>query len=64
MERGFVLDHAHMNVEVRARWVEGEPDAGFLGGLRTGGRRKIAIRAFRCTRCGVLMEYALDEDEL
>lgn len=63
MERGYVLDHTHMKT-VRVRWVQGEPDLGLLGGLRTGGKRQIAIRAFRCTGCGFLKQYALDEDEL
>lgn len=63
MERGYVLDHAHMNTTVRARWVQGEPDFGLLS-LRTGGKRQIAVRAFRCTGCGLLKQYALDEDEL
>ena len=64
MERGYVLDHAQMNTGVRARWVRGEPDIGLVGGLRTAGKRQIAIRAFRCTGCGLLKQYALDEDEL
>jgi hypothetical protein len=64
MERGYVLDHAHHDRSMRARWVEGEPDIGMLGGLRTTSRRQIAIRAYRCTECGLLKQYAVDADEL
>lgn len=64
LERGYVLDHAHMNNQVRARWVQGEPDVGFWNTLRVRGHRQIAIRAYRCTDCGLLRQYALDEDAL
>lgn len=62
MTGGYVLDHGHLNQRVRARWVEGAPEPGVWNGLRVRGRRQLAIRAYRCSRCGLLKQYALDED--
>ena len=63
MERGYVLDHGHMDRGMRARWIEGAPDIGLLGFLRAKGRRQIPIRAYRCAECGLLKHYALNGDE-
>jgi hypothetical protein len=63
MEQGYVLDHGHHDRSMRARWIEGAPEVGLFGFLRTAGHRQIVIRAYRCTECGLLKQYALNQDE-
>jgi hypothetical protein len=65
MEAGFVVDHGESEMPRVASWVEGAPeDAKFLGmkvGIKLKGRRKIPIGALRCTRCGLLKLYAMNQ---
>ena len=58
MEEGFVLDRGHANSRDIAKWVEGEPERGFWVGLKVKGRAMRPIESFRCTRCGLLQNYA------
>lgn len=58
MEEGFIPDEAHGRREI-ATWVAGKPEMAFFTGAKIGSRPAHAIRAFRCTRCGYLEQYAL-----
>ena len=53
---GFVVDETHGAHGV-ASWVEGEPAKSFWTGIKIPGE-KIAIRTWRCNRCGYLENYA------
>ena len=59
MEEGYLLestDSGHKTTE----WVAGEPEPSVWVGLKTKGRRKIRVSAFRCQQCGALDMYAPD----
>ena len=60
MKEGFLLDFAHNQARV-GQWAEGEPEYWLLKILKLRGRRKLPIRTFRCTKCGFLESYAVEE---
>ena len=53
METGFMLESDERGRHI-AQWVQGTPERGFLGGLKTGQRDRRNVLAMRCTRCGFL----------
>lgn len=57
MKEGFLADASRPRVRV-GQWAEGAPAYRFLDVLRMRGRRRVPIRAMRCTRCGLLELYA------
>jgi predicted RNA-binding Zn-ribbon protein involved in translation (DUF1610 family) len=62
VELGFLLDSGERSglsgkVNGQAIWVEGEPDAGWLG-VKIGQKVQRHITAFRCTSCGGVDLYA------
>jgi hypothetical protein len=60
MAEGYVVDHGHNGGKQVISWIEGAPLKSFWMGLKTGGRRKLEIKTFRCSRCGFLESYAKD----
>lgn len=64
MEEGYVLEYGHGNATQVAKWVEGPPAVrkwlGMNVGLDLRERDSHTISSFRCTRCGLLQEYALE----
>jgi len=60
MEQGFVLDRGHGNQGRLPEWVEGTPEKNFWVGIKTKGKEKYTVLAFRCPRCGLLQSYALE----
>jgi hypothetical protein len=56
MTQGFVIDETHGSKSV-STWVEGAPVKSWLG-LKTKGKAKHEIQAWRCSRCGLLESYA------
>jgi hypothetical protein len=54
LETGFLLDVTHGTYQ-RVRWVEGPIVRSFWGGIKIGGRRKLDVIAYRCTRCDHLV---------
>ena len=60
LAEGYILDNMYgEGARKPAEWVEGKPLRYWWGGLKTSGRRKLAVSSFRCPRCGLLREYAL-----
>jgi hypothetical protein len=60
MEEGFLLDETH-GAYRNTRWVEGTAEKSVWTGVKLKrGRRKLAVQASRCTRCGALDLYARD----
>ena len=59
MVRGYLLDLGHSNRRRPAQWVEGLPEKSFWQGLTIKNRKLRTVIAFRCPRCGLLLEYAL-----
>jgi len=57
MEPGFIPDVSYGAV-LKAAWLEGTPDKGVFGSLKTRGKRRIDITTHRCTSCGYLESYA------
>jgi Domain of unknown function (DUF6487) len=59
MREGYLLDLGHGDRRRPAEWVEGSPKKSFWFGLDIEPRQRHAVTAFRCRRCGLLLEYAL-----
>jgi len=57
MEEGFIPEA--LGPRQIAIWVAGTPEVRFFTGVKLEGRQAHAIRAFRCTNCGYLEQYAL-----
>jgi hypothetical protein len=60
MAEGFVASEAQSAKGVTT-WIEGAPQFGFLGSVKTDGRTAHRIRIFRCIKCGLLESYAPGE---
>jgi hypothetical protein len=60
MAEGFILDTGHGGARHVSSWIEGVPQKSLWMGVKIGGRRKLAIKTFRCGRCGFLENYAND----
>ena len=60
MEEGFVPDLTHHNRSMVSHWVEGRPEKSFWTGLKVKDRQQHPITAYRCPRCGLLQNYALE----
>jgi hypothetical protein len=58
MEEGFVPDAGDRGRLQRSRWAEGQPEKGFLQGLKVKGRRQLDTVTFRCPKCGWLIWFA------
>ncbi|MEO6725167.1 MAG: PF20097 family protein [Blastocatellia bacterium] len=58
MEEGFILDRGDHNIPNVSYWIEGEPEKSFWTGLKTKDRENLAVKTFRCDRCGYLESYA------
>ena len=58
MEEGFIMDHEGHDSAHVSHWVEGEPEKSFWTGLKTKDREKLAVKTYRCDRCGYLESYA------
>jgi hypothetical protein len=56
MEDGFIADFARRTEQ--STWVKGEPEEGFLIGLRVSDRTTHKVRTVRCVNCGFLESYA------
>jgi len=57
MEEGFVVDESY-GTRAPSHWVEGAAEKSVWMGLKLRGKRKLAVQAWRCTRCGLLESYA------
>lgn len=57
MEEGFVLDQAH-GPSSESKWIGGKPQKSFWGSVKLTGRAQHPVVAFRCPRCGLLVQYA------
>jgi hypothetical protein len=60
VEPGFLGDEGEAS-HGYGRWIAGELERGILGGARRMGRLRREIRAYRCTVCGHLELFAVDE---
>ncbi len=58
MEPGLLLDRGDHNSLNTPEWLEGEPEKSFWTGLKTKGKERLAVRTFRCPKCGYLESYA------
>ncbi len=58
MEQGFVPDQADHGRLRLLRWAKGQPEKGFLQGLKVKGRRQLDTVTFRCPKCGWLIWFA------
>ena len=58
MEEGVILDLGHMNAAMTEKWIEGRPKSSWWGGVKTSGRRTLAVATWRCAGCGRLESYA------
>jgi hypothetical protein len=60
LEAGFLVDHGDGNYRYTQTWIGGEPEKSFWTGLKTSNRAQYSIRTWRCSRCGLLESYAVD----
>jgi len=58
MERGFLVDRSHHSYARPGQWVSGEPQGSLWFGVKTGGRQRITLEAYRCPRCGLVESFA------
>jgi len=59
MEEGFIPDRIDgMSGATTAAWFEGQPKRSFWTGVKTAGKDRRPVRAYRCTGCGFLEFYA------
>jgi hypothetical protein len=58
MDEGYVLDRGESNRRLQETWVEGPPEPSFWTGLKTKGRKVLAVTTWRCRDCGLLESYA------
>jgi hypothetical protein len=59
MEEGFVLDRTH-GANLQSSWIEGPPETSFWTGLKMKGREQIPVTTFRCSKCGYLESFAVE----
>jgi hypothetical protein len=59
LEPGFMDDPRGPSGDTR--WIAGPLERGLLGGAKRMGRKRRQIHAYRCTRCGHLELFALQE---
>lgn len=57
MDEGFIVDEGHGH-KYASNWVEGPPEKSFWQGIKTRGKKKVQVKAFRCKVCGYLESYA------
>jgi hypothetical protein len=57
LEPGFV-ETPVQGASGYALWIEGLLELGLFGGVKTRGRRRFQIHAYRCARCGHLELFA------
>jgi hypothetical protein len=57
MEGGYLLDNAQSTQEALS-WVEGPPEKSFWGSMKTKGRRKLTVYAWRCPGCAQVRLFA------
>jgi hypothetical protein len=60
MEPGFVLDWTHGGV-AQSSWVDGVPVPSIWTGLKLKGHERVPVTTYRCTKCGFLESYALND---
>ncbi|HZJ73086.1 MAG TPA: hypothetical protein VFF36_19295 [Planctomycetota bacterium] len=58
MDEGLMIDRGHGNQRDIAKWLEGPPERGLFGWVKTRGKRQLAVVTFRCNGCGYLESYA------
>jgi hypothetical protein len=63
MQEGFILDLLRAG-QMPASWIEGEPEKSIFDQARIKGRARYRIRSFRCTKCGLLENYATDDCQI
>lgn len=59
METGFLLDRGDHNSPSQSVWIRGVPEPSFWTGLKMGGKEKLPVLTYRCSKCGYLESYAL-----
>ena len=52
MEQGFTVDRSHHSFGQPTKWVSGAPERSMLFGVKTGGRKRLTLVAYRCPQCG------------
>lgn len=58
MDGGFVIDLSHHESPNVPQWAQGDPELGFLGGLKVDRLKKRIVATYRCPKCGMLQSYA------
>ena len=59
MDEGYLLDHTHVSAQTVGEWVAGSPKLSIWTGVKTRGRLRYRITAYRCEQCGFLASYAV-----
>jgi hypothetical protein len=54
---GFMPD-AFYGANRVVRWVAGEPEPSWLGGIKERGKEQYVVVSFQCAKCGYLEMYA------
>jgi hypothetical protein len=57
MKQGVLIDHGYGETH-ESSWMAGAPERSIWFGLKTRGRTKFKVVAYRCEKCGLLKSYA------
>jgi hypothetical protein len=57
LQGGFVLNNTGKGLSV-SEWIEGAPEKNFWTGIKTSGRRRIRMYAWRCPACAEVRFFA------
>lgn len=60
MVDGYLVDRGESHRDTLPGWIEGEPQTGWLGGLKTWRKKRLAVTTRRCRKCGLLESYAIE----
>lgn len=63
MEKGFIADWTEGNVKV-SRWLAGEPVSGWFVEVKPQLNSQWKVTTYRCSKCGFLESYALDQEDV
>ena len=58
MVDGYLVDRGDNHSARLPGWIEGEPEKGWLGGLKVWRKKRLEVVTRRCRKCGFLESFA------
>lgn len=63
LEDGIIMNKGDRDRVRQSTWVEGEPEKSFWSGTKTKGKKRLAVSALRCPRCGRIELYTAERGD-